>query len=268
MKSFKTHLSLILPLLFMMLAFEFILIINASINHYEKLLNKDYNIIIASTNELNLQALKPYVPNISSLNALSVDSMLERLKNDISSANLANLQKSLPKFYSLKLESFPSQNELTSIKTNLSKLASIVKIESFSKTYDKVHSLLVFIQFVLGFFLFIIILLSFVLFLKQMKIWLFEHTERVEIMCLFGAPFWFRSLMLAKTVFLDCFIAFLILLLFFTQIYELDFVKALLSSLELSLPPINFVLQLSLIFALTLAISLFCVNVVMFRVKR
>jgi len=268
MKSFKTHLSLILPLLFMMLAFEFILIINASINHYEKVLNKDYNIIIASTNELSASTLKPYVPQISALNALSVDSMLSRLKNDISNANLANLEKSLPKFYSIKLENFPSQSELKNIKNNLSKLNSIVKIESFSKTYEKVHSLLVFIQFVLWFFLFIIVLLSFVLFLKQMKIWLFEHTERVEIMCLFGAPFWFRSLMLVKIVFVDCLIAFLILLLFFTQIYELDFVKAMLSALDLSLPQINFLLQLSIIFAFTLAISLFCVNVVMFRVKR
>ncbi|ELZ1689473.1 cell division protein FtsX, partial [Campylobacter jejuni] len=37
MKFFKTHLSLILPLLFMMFAFEFILVTNATLKHYEEL---------------------------------------------------------------------------------------------------------------------------------------------------------------------------------------------------------------------------------------
>lgn len=268
MKSLKTHLGLILPLLFMMFAFEFILFTNASLKHYENLLNQDYNIIIASSSELDMQSLKPYVNELSTLVPLSVEGMLERLKNDISKNNLANLEKSLPKFYSLKLKNLPSQNEIEKIKTNLSKLPSIIKVESFSKTYEKVHILLVLIQFVFWFFLFIIILLSFILFLKQMKIWLFEHTERVEIMCLFGAPFWFRSLMLVKIVFVDCFIAFLILLLFFTQIYELDVIKSALKALDLSLPQINFLLQLSIIFVFTLVVSIFCVLFVMFKVKR
>ncbi len=52
MKFFKTHLSLILPLLFMMFAFEFILVTNATLKHYEELVNKDYNIIVVR--KLNL----------------------------------------------------------------------------------------------------------------------------------------------------------------------------------------------------------------------
>ncbi|EOV9223947.1 ABC transporter permease, partial [Campylobacter upsaliensis] len=58
MKFFRTHLSLILPLLFMMFAFEFILFSNATLKHYEKIVNKDYNIIVTSSVSLDENTLK------------------------------------------------------------------------------------------------------------------------------------------------------------------------------------------------------------------
>lgn len=268
MRFFKTHLGLILPLLFMMFAFEFILIINQTIKHYEEILNKDYNIIVASSAELKFTTLKIQLDSLASVDKIEVKSLVERLKNDISATNLTTLQKSLPNFYSLKLENLPTQADLNEIKDKLSKLPTILRVETFAKTYDKVYILLSLIKFVLWFFLFIIILLSFVLFFKQMKIWLFEHRQRVEIMCLFGAPFWFRSLMLYKIVFTDCLIAYGVLLVFFTQIYSLDSIKSALSGVDIILPDINFFLHLSIVFLFTLCISLLCVNSVMFKVKR
>ncbi len=63
MKFFKTHLSLILSLLFMMFAFEFILITNATLKHYEELVNKDYNIIVVSKTELDQNVVKTKIIN-------------------------------------------------------------------------------------------------------------------------------------------------------------------------------------------------------------
>lgn len=268
MKFFKTHLSLILPLLFMMFAFEFILIINASLRHYEELVNKDYNIIVVSKTELEQNVLKTKIPFFSGLEPLDPKDLIERLKNDLSEKNLKVLKDSLPKFYTLKLNSLPTQNELNSIKNQLLSIGGITKVETFAKTHDKIYSLLILMKFVFWFFLFIIILLSFVLFLKQMRIWLYEHTERIEIMCLFGAPFWFRSFMLYKVVMLDCFIAFAILLAFFTQIFDFFIIQESLKAADIIFPPINFILHLSLIFLATLFICLLCVNLVMFKVKR
>ncbi|MCE7161606.1 ABC transporter permease [Campylobacter coli] len=268
MKFFKTHLSLILPLLFMMFAFEFILLTNATLRHYEELVNKDYNIIVASSAELDKNVIKTKLSSFSSLEPLDPKDLIDRLKNDISDKNLKVLRDSLPKFYSIKLDYLPTQNELNTIKNQLLSIPSISKVETFAKTHDKVYSLLVLMKFVFWLFLFIIILLSFVLFSKQMRIWLFEHTERVEIMCLFGAPFWFRSFMLYKIVVLDCFIAFIILFVFFTQIYNLSIVQDSLKAVDIILPPINFIVHLGVIFLVTLFICLFCVNSVMFRVKK
>ncbi|QWU79750.1 ABC transporter permease [Campylobacter novaezeelandiae] len=268
MKFFKTHLSLILPLLFMMFAFEFILLTNATLKHYEQVLNKEYNIIVTSSNELSQNLIKTKIPSVVSVEILDPKKLIERLKNDISDKNLKILRASLPKFYTLKLDYLPTQEELMQIRTTLLTIPGINKVETFSKTHDKIYSLLVLIKVVFWFFMCIIILLSFVLFLKQMRIWLYEHTQRVEIMCLFGAPFWFRSFMLYKIVLIDCLIAFLILLIFFTQIYNFSFIQESLKSIDLILPKINFILHLGGIFIFTLLICLICVNSVMFRVKK
>lgn len=268
MKSFKTHLSLILPLLFMMFAFEFILLTNATLNYYERLINKDYNVVVVSSVELDKTSMKTKIPSLLDLEALDPKNLIDRLKNDVSDKNLKTLRQILPKFYSLKLDHFLTQIELDELKNKLLSINGISKVETFAKTYNKVYSLLVLIKFVFWLFLFIIILLSFVLFLKQMRIWLYEHTQRVEIMCLFGAPFWFRSFMLYRIVFVDCFIAFVILLLFFTQIYKLSLIQESLKAVDITLPAINFILHLSLIFLVTLIVCLVCVNSVMFRVKK
>lgn len=268
MKSLKTHLSLILPLLFMMFAFEFILIINETVKHYEGRVNENYNIIIASSKELSYMGLKAEIANLNSLQSVDAKELLQRLKDNISANNLSILEKNLPKFYKLTLNHFPTQSELNEVKDKLLKISGISKVEVFLKTYDQIDNLFTLIKFVLWFFLLIIILLSFVLFLKQMKIWLFEHTERVEIMCLFGASFWFRSFMLYRIVFVDCFIAFALLLVFFTQVYSLDIIQTSLQLINISLPKIDFLVHLSIVFVITLLVSLLCVNSVMFKVKR
>lgn len=268
MKSFKTHFSLILPLLFMMFAFEFILLTHSTLSHHEELVGKDYNIIVASSSKLDESVIKGKVSPFVGFEILDPKDLIERLKRDISDKNLEILKDSLPTFYSLKLDHLPTQAELSQIKNQLLSIPGITKVETFAKTHDKIYPLLVLIKFIFWLFLFIIILLSFVLFLKQMRIWLYEHTQRVEIMCLFGAPFWFRSFTLYRVVFVDCFISFLILLLFFTQIYHLPLIQESLEAVDIILPPVNFVTHLGLIFLGTLLICLMCINFVMFRVKK
>lgn len=268
MKFFRTHLSLILPLLFMMFAFEFILFSNATLKHYEKIVNKDYNIIVTSSVSLDENTLKTKLNSFVSFELLDPKNLIERLKNDISDKNLKLLRDSLPKFYSIKLDYLPTQSELNEMENQLLSIKGISKVETFAKTHNKVYSLLVLMKFIFWFFLFIIILLSFILFLKQMRIWLYEHTQRVEIMCLFGAPFWFRSFMLYKVVIVDCLIAFIILFVFFTQIYHFSLIQESLRAVDISLPEINFALHLSLIFLGTLSVCLLCVNFVMFKVKK
>ncbi|MCR6578373.1 FtsX-like permease family protein [Campylobacter insulaenigrae] len=268
MKSFKNHLSLIFALIVMMFAFEFLIITNKTIEHYENLVNKDYNIIVVSKTILDKNNIQKQVKEFKSIDTLDPSLMLDRLKNDISQKNLEVLKATLPKFYTLKLDRLLSYKELEDLKEKLLQNSNILKVETFAKTHTKIYKLLVLVKFLLWFFLFIIILLSFVLLFKQMKIWFFEHTQRIEIMCLFGAPFWFRSLMLYKVILIDCLIAFLILLLFFTQLYDLQSIKITLQSVDINLPKINIFANLFLIFIIMLVLCFLCVSFVMLRVRK
>ncbi len=268
MKFFKTHLALILPLFFMGFAFECILIINQSIRHYEQSFTKDYNIIIVSKEELKTEKLRLSLPQVLSLREIDSKQLLDRVRNDISANNLLVLEKTLPKFYSMKLDYLPSQDELNEIKQRLSSIAGIVKVEVFAKTYDNVYSLLKLVKSVLWLFLFIIILLSLVLFLKQMRIWLYEHSERIEIMSLFGAAFWFRSLMLYRIVLIDSLISSILLFVFFKYFFSLDFITNTFLMLNIQVLDINFLLHISIIFTAIILVSLLCVNYVMFKVRK
>lgn len=152
MKSFKTHLSLILPLLFLMFAFEFLFIINQTLKHYETLVNERYSIIIASTTPQEQSKLKAQIPSINAVQSIDTKEFIGRLKNNLSASNLATLEKNLPKFYKISLNHFPTQSELNDIKTKLLKLSGISKVEVFLKTYDQIYTLLSLMKFVFWFF--------------------------------------------------------------------------------------------------------------------
>ena len=61
MKSFKTHLSVIIPLVALLVGIQFILLVGRVVDEYESVMNKDYSIIIVSQNELNATDVKPLV---------------------------------------------------------------------------------------------------------------------------------------------------------------------------------------------------------------
>jgi cell division transport system permease protein len=50
-------------------------------------------------------------------------------------------------------------------------------------------------------------ILGFLLIVKQLEVWKLSHSERMYIMELFGAPFWFKGAALFKIALLDSFIA-------------------------------------------------------------
>ena len=151
MKALRIHLSLILSLLFIMFAFEFLLIISQTVRHYEGLLNENYSIIIASKSKLDENSIKAQISGISSMKSIEIKEFIARLKDNISANNLAALEKSLPKFYTIKLTHFPNQDELESIKTRLLKIKDISKVEVFVKTYDQVYTLLTLVKFAFWF---------------------------------------------------------------------------------------------------------------------
>ncbi|MCI5968625.1 FtsX-like permease family protein [Helicobacter sp.] len=210
MNSLKNHLSLIIPLIALLFALESILLVNRTLNDYESKLGENYAIILASKEELSLQSLRNKITEAQTLSPIDAQIVLERLKNNISQANLILLKNSLPHFYSLTLNTYPSDARLIAIQKTLEGFDGIIRIETFTKSHNQIYQLLLIINGSIMIFSSLIALISLLLMFKQIEIWKFEHLERMEIMTLFGAPLWMRSQVLFRLACIDTILATLI----------------------------------------------------------
>ena len=263
MKSFKNHLSVIIPLVALLAGIEFILSANRVLSEYENMMNKDYTIIIVSQNELNATDVKPLVYTFESLEPLSSKSVLEKLSKDISAKNIAVLQEALPKFYSLRLNAFPSTQYMSEIKDKIAKIAGVSRVETFSKTHDKVYKILQLVKNISAIFSCRIGLIGLMLILKQMRIWLYEHKERIEIMTLLGAPSWLKSGALYKTALFDSFIATVFTVVFYAFLPDFQPVKDAASGLNINFPAIDAFYDGAMLLFVSLTLSFLAVYTVM-----
>lgn len=207
MNSLKNHLSLIIPLVALLFALESILLVHRTLNDYENKLGQNYAIVLASKNELTLESLRNKIGEVQALTPIDSQLILERLKNSISQANLILLKKSLPHFYSLTLNQYPSDARLIAIQNVLNNFEGVIRIETFSKSHSQIYQLLLIINGSIIIFSSLIALISLLLMFKQIEIWKFQHLERMEIMTLFGAPLWMRSQVLFRLACTDTIIA-------------------------------------------------------------
>ncbi len=207
MNSLKNHLSLIIPLVALLFALESLLLVHRTLKDYESKLGKNYAIVLASLKELNLQDLKNKVPESKTLTPIDSQVILDRLKNNISQANLVILKNTLPYFYSLNLNSYPSTSRLEVINKTLKSIDGIIRIETFTKSHSQIYQLLLIINGSVMIFSSLIAFLSLLLMFKQIEIWKFQHLERMEIMTLLGAPLWMRSQILFRLACFDTLIA-------------------------------------------------------------
>ena len=263
MKSFKNHLSVIIPLVALLAGIEFILSANRALSEYENMMNKDYTIIIVSQNELNATDVKPLVYTFEWLEPLSSKSVLEKLSKDISAKNIAVLQEALPKFYSLRLNAFPSTQYMSEIKDKIAKIAGVSRVETVSKTHDKIYKIMQLIKNISAIFSGLIGLIGLMLIAKQMRIWLYEHKERIEIMTLLGAPSWLKSGALYKTALFDSFIATVFTVVFYAFLPDFQPVKDAASGLNINFPAIDAFYDGAMLLFVSLTLSFLAVYTVM-----
>ncbi|MCI5539847.1 cell division protein FtsX [Campylobacter lanienae] len=268
MRSFKSHISVIFPLVILLFAIEFSLMLGKFVSDYEFKMTSDYNIIIVSEIELNENMLIPIIPTFASLTTLDANLILNRLKNDISAKNISVLKSILPKFYSLKLTNFPSKDAMVNIKANLSKIQGIKRVETFSKTHDQVYNMLILSKNIAEYFAILVGLLGLVLVFKQMRIWLYEHKRRVEIMTLFGAPYWLKSAMLYKLSIIDSIIATTLVVIFYAIFPALPSFKSAIFAVGFDQPNLNLLSDATILFGVSIGVSVIAVSLVMLLSRR
>lgn len=268
MKSLKNHISVIIPLFVLLFSLQFMFSVKNIVQDYETKLIEEYSIVIVSQKTLDENIVKSKIKGVRSVTPISSQKVLDRLKRDLSSKNLALLKIALPYFYSVKLKRLPSESELDRITNDFKKINSITKIETFAKTHTKMYKMFHFIQTLSYLFAGLILILSVLLVSKQMRIWWYEHQERMAIMSLFGAPFWMKSVFLYKLAFFDSIIsALLVSLLFWYLPYQSDMV-AFAKGIGINLYQFNMFYDTAILLGVGIVFSLIIVSFVIAKMNK
>ena len=225
MKSFKNHLSLVIALLGILFSLQIFTIVERSIDAYKENLANNYALVIVTQKRVDAKNLIKSNPLIADVEELSPDAVIKRLNENMSKKNIELLKMTLPKFYKLKLTHYPTPKELEKLTKKLLKTPSIQKVESFTKTHDTTYKLLLLFKTVVSVFAFTVILVTILLIFKELRIWQFQHNERMSIMGLFGAPVWLRSAVLFRLAIVDAFIAFILAFALFSYLATTEWVQ-------------------------------------------
>lgn len=167
---------------------------------------EDYSVVLASTQKLGLELLRQNFSEIIALKEIDPNYSLEPLQKTLGTDGLKELKK-FTFFYSLQLSTFPTQERLENIKEKLLKIPGVQKVEVFAKTYMQVYDLLSFIKTAVYIFALVVFVLSVLLMFKQVRIWIYQYHERLEIMDLLGASVSFKNGFLYKIALVDSLIA-------------------------------------------------------------
>ncbi len=267
MKSIKNHFSFIVPLFILLFALQFSFMLNRSVKQYESKLADQYSIVVVSKKGIKAEDIKAKIPFISSIDEIKKDSYIDKLKDDMSKADLTYLKASLPMFYSVKLTKLPNDEELAIITKAIKSYPNIQKVETFKQTFNKFHQFLKFSKSASFIFTIFIFFISFLLIVKQMEIWTLEHQNRMYVMGLFGAPFWMKSASLYKSVIIDALISAIMVGISFYLMPSLIDLEQIRSDLGLELNNFKPFLDTSRLVFLSLIISIISVTVTILRQK-
>ncbi len=207
MKSIKNHISLVIALVSILFSMQVFIIVDRSISSYKENLSSNYSVVVVSQKVIVDKDILAIDELLSSVNELSPDNVIARLNTGMSKKNIDLLKLTLPKFYKLKLTRFPTPTEVEKLTKTLLKKKSIIKVENFSSNHDTTYKLLLLFKNVIAVFSISIFVVTVLLIFKELRIWQFQHSERMNVMGLFGAPIWLRSAVLFRLATVDALIA-------------------------------------------------------------
>ena len=232
---FRQYLSLLVPLVALLVGIESVLLINRAVASHEEVIGKNYAIVFVSQNEIKEEDIKQSIKNIHSIRLLDISQVLNDIDSKFKDTNINDLKKTLPFFYAITLNSFPNQSQIKEIEKTLMSFSDITRVESFSKSHDQTYRLLILLKgciFVLSGLIFII---SLFLMIKQIEVWRFEHSERMEIMTYLGAYSKIKNAPLYRLALIDSLLAALIVVLIVAFVVSTDKVNSIVSMLGINI---------------------------------
>lgn len=256
MKSLKNHFSLIAALFTILFTLQVYQILERSISSYEESLRSNYAMIVIATSALEESSLQSRFDIIRSVEEISPEKVIKRLEKEMDKTSLGLLRASLPKFYRLSLEHYPQPEEVDILSSQLENMKQIKRVENFSQTHDQIYKLLVLYKGVTQIFAFAIFVVTLLLIVKEMRIWQFQHEERMNIMALFGAPIMLRSAVLFRLAIIDAIIAATMILIVFSLIIKSGWTEPYFDDIGIHVTLFNYTKDTFLHFTLALSLSL------------
>ncbi len=267
MQSLKNHLSFIVPLFILLFSIQFSTMLNRAVDNYESKLAGDYTIIAVSQKPLPKEISKA-IPQIRTVKEISKERYIKRLQKDISKSDIVYLKASLPHFYSIKLNTFPSARELQQLAEKLKKIPGVQKVETYKRTFNKLQQFLHLAKSASFIFTVFISLISILLIIKQMEIWTLQHSQRMYIMGLFGAPYWMKSASLYKSVIIDAVIASFLVGFTFLIIPKSANFGTIYRDLGIDLRNFSFLSDVGKLLLISLIISIISVTIIILKQKQ
>lgn len=267
MKSIKNHLSLIIALVSILFSVQLYILVERSIEAYSSKLANNYSIIVMSKKELQLNDFKAINSLVTDSTLLDSNEVASRLSSDIKSVNLDLLKLSLPKFYKITLKSYPTPSQIKELKNDLLKNAYVTKVEDFSYNHDTIYKLLLLFKSVAILFAGVIFLVTILLISKELRIWQYQHNERMSIMSLFGAPLWLRSAVLFRLAIVDAIISSVIIIAIFMYISVDKWVGDQLRSVDIKIVIFDTINDSMLLGSMALVISLILATLIVIAHK-
>ncbi len=211
MKFLKNIFAFIVPLTAMLISFLIYLFASNILENYRITIANDYSIVIVTNTPLVKEEITKLAGiNVEKIITLEKEKIINDIKNDLSSTSIELLKQKLPFFYKIQLEVFPTTSELKIIKDTLYQNKNIRKVEIFSKNHNNIYLLLLLLSQI-SFILFTIITVFAVIIIsKQIRIWFYEHHEKITILKLHGASILYSSSTILRYAIISAILSFLI----------------------------------------------------------
>jgi len=257
MKSVRNHLSLVIALLSILFSLQVFTIVERAIDAYKENLAKNYSLVVVAQKKLDKQKILKVNSLIQKIEEISPDGVIKKLNSGINKQNIELLKVTLPKFYQLRLKHYPSPDELENLTHKLLTKYTITKVETFSKTHDTTYKLLLLFKTVIMIFALTVIVVTLLLIFKELRIWQFQHNERMNIMGLFGAPVWLRSAVLFRLAVVDAFIASVVAFLLFSYLSSIPWIAEQMRNIGIKIVIFDKIYDFLLMLGVSMAVSLF-----------
>jgi cell division transport system permease protein len=211
MKFLKNIFAFIVPLTAMLISFLIYLFASNILENYRIKIANDYSIVIVTNTPLVKEEItKLGGINVEKIITLEKEKIINDIKNDLSSTSIELLKQKLPFFYKIQLEVFPTTSELNIIKDTLYQNKNIRKVEIFSKNHNNIYLLLLLLSQI-SFILFTIITVFAVIIIsKQIRIWFYEHHEKITILKLHGASILYSSSTILRYAIISAILSFIV----------------------------------------------------------